>query len=98
VADGVRRPPAARRAPLSAVRRSPSKTLDGRVRAWARQRYFLDANRWRDVVYVLVLFPLAIIELFVALFLWAASLTLLAMPLVVAGMSVGGAFERLSTR
>ncbi len=67
------------------------------VRAWGETQ-FLDANRWRDVVYVLVLFPLAVLELAVVLFLWAASLTLLVSPLVVAGLSAGGVFERLSTR
>jgi signal transduction histidine kinase len=67
------------------------------VRAWGETQ-FLDANRWRDVVYVLVLVPLAVLELAVVLFLWAASLTLLLMPLVVAVLSARGAFEQLSTR
>jgi signal transduction histidine kinase len=80
--------------PYGGLPRSP---LGPWLRAWGETQ-FLDANRWRDVVYVLVLFPLAILELSVVLFLWAASITLLAMPLVVAGLSAGGAFERLSTR
>ena len=90
------------RRPLVAHRYRP---YDGLPRSpigpWLRaggETQFLDANRWRDVVYVLVLFPLAILELTLMLFLWAASLTLLAMPLVVAGLSASGGLERLSTR
>src|SRR5262245_19287691 len=39
------------------------------LRAWAEAE-FLDANRWRDVVYILVLFPLAILEFVVSMVLW----------------------------
>ena len=42
---------------------------------------FLDVNRWRDVVYVLVAFPLAVLELVVAIALWSTSLVLLSVPL-----------------
>jgi signal transduction histidine kinase len=42
---------------------------------------FLDINRWRDVVYVFVAFPLTVLELAVTVGLWGASLALLSMPL-----------------
>jgi signal transduction histidine kinase len=42
---------------------------------------FLDLNRWRDVVYVFVAFPLTLLELVVAAVLWVGSLVLLSMPL-----------------
>jgi hypothetical protein len=41
---------------------------------------FLDVSRWRDVVYVFVAFPLAVLEFAVSVGLWAASLGLLSMP------------------
>ncbi len=59
------------------------------IRAWAETQ-FLDPNRWRDVVYILVLFPLAILEFSVSLGLWASAVALVASPLVLAGLrSVG---------
>jgi signal transduction histidine kinase len=75
----------------------PYRPFDGRprrpfgpwVRAWAETE-FLDANRWRDVVYILVLAPLAALEFAVAVGLWAAAIGLVAAPLVLAGLrSVG---------
>ncbi len=42
---------------------------------------FADLNRWRDVLYVAVNFPLVIIEFVVVLTVWALSLWLLTMPL-----------------
>lgn len=42
---------------------------------------FLDIDRWRDVVYVLIAFPLAVLEFVVVVVLWAAALGLLALPL-----------------
>ena len=45
---------------------------------------FFDLSRWRDVVYVLVAFPLAILEFVVALSLWALAIGLLSMPVWVA--------------
>jgi signal transduction histidine kinase len=42
---------------------------------------FLDVARWRDVVYVLVAFPLAILEAVVMFVLWTLAVTLLAVPL-----------------
>ena len=41
---------------------------------------FLDMARWRDVVYVLIAFPLAILEFVVAAVLWSVSLFLLSLP------------------
>jgi signal transduction histidine kinase len=76
----------------------PYRTFDGPprrpygtwVRGWAETE-FLDANRWRDVVYVLVLFPLAILEFTVAVGLWASAIGLVATPLLIEGLrSLGG--------
>jgi len=55
------------------------------LRAWAETQ-FLDANRWRDVVYILVLFPLAILEFTVVVSLWVTAIALVASPFVVAGL------------
>jgi signal transduction histidine kinase len=41
---------------------------------------FLDLNRWRDVVYVFVAFPLAVLELAGVLVLWSVGLVLLSAP------------------
>ena len=43
------------------------------LRTWAEAQ-FLDANRWRDVVYVLILLPLGILEFVVAIGLWLLGL------------------------
>jgi signal transduction histidine kinase len=62
--------------------------------AWLRQYaegQFLDVNRWRDVVYVLIGFPLAVIEFVVVVVLWAAVVGLLIGTLVLIGpWPVGG--------
>jgi signal transduction histidine kinase len=52
---------------------------------------FVDVNRWRDVVYVFVAFPLTALELIVIAVLWSGSLALLSLPLwfVTAGMPAG---------
>ena len=42
---------------------------------------FADENRWRDVLYVAVNFPLSIIEVFVVGALWAVALWLVTMPI-----------------
>ena len=42
---------------------------------------FLDLNRWRDVVYVLIAFPLAALEFAVIVVLWAGAIGLLSMPI-----------------
>jgi len=62
---------------------------------------FADENRWRDVLYVAVNFPLSIIEFVVIATVWAISLWLLTMPfwydavagdpLIVIGMLAGAA-------
>ena len=41
---------------------------------------FLDLNRWRDVIYVLVAFPLTILELMASVSLWVAAIGLMALP------------------
>ena len=71
----------------------PRRPYGAWVRDWAETE-FLDANRWRDVVYVLILFPLATLELTVALMLWLAAIALLATPLLLAGL--GTLSSRLS--
>jgi signal transduction histidine kinase len=55
------------------------------LRDWAEVQ-FLDANRWRDVIYVLVLFPLALIEFLVVVGLWLAAVGLITSPLVISGL------------
>jgi len=52
---------------------------------------FVDINRWRDVVYVFVAFPLTVLEFIVVAVLWSASLALLSLPvlLVTAGLPAG---------
>jgi signal transduction histidine kinase len=42
---------------------------------------FVDANRWRDVVYVGVALPLTILEFSVTIVLWGLSVSLLSLPL-----------------
>jgi len=59
------------------------------LRGWAEAE-FLDANRWRDVVYVLILLPLAVLEFMVALFLWVAAIAFVVAPLVLAGLRAAG--------
>jgi signal transduction histidine kinase len=51
---------------------------------------FLDTSRWRDVVYVIVAFPLAVLELVVVVALWAASLALLCVPVWYAASGLAG--------
>ena len=46
------------------------------LRTWAEAE-FLDASRWRDVVYCLVLIPLALLEFVVSIGLWVAAAGLL---------------------
>ena len=42
---------------------------------------FLDVARWRDVVYVLVAFPLALLEAIAVIVLWALTAVLLSLPI-----------------
>jgi signal transduction histidine kinase len=51
------------------------------VRQWAEAE-FLDANRWLDVLYVLVAFPLTVIQFTVSVVLWSLSASLLLAPLI----------------
>ena len=75
----------------------PYRPYDGLPRtpygAWLRgwgETQFLDADRWRDVVYALVLFPLAILEFTVVVGLWVAAVVLVVVPLLVAGRASSG--------
>lgn len=43
---------------------------------------FMDENRWRDVIYVLVAFPLTTIEFLLDIAVWLSALMLLVMPFV----------------
>jgi signal transduction histidine kinase len=53
---------------------------------------FLDMNRWRDVVYVFVAFPLAVLEAGVAITLWLGAIALLSVPLTPALLRVPESF------
>ncbi len=72
-----------RRAALGASDRllpHPYRPLRGRVVDIIRAE-FADENRWRDVLYVAVNLPLAIIEFVVIATVWTLALSLLTMPL-----------------
>ncbi|MFI5255388.1 MAG: sensor histidine kinase [Candidatus Limnocylindrales bacterium] len=51
------------------------------IRQWAEAE-FLDQNRWRDVVYAVVSFPLTMLEFIVAVTLWALALALVSAPAI----------------
>jgi len=57
---------------------------------------FLDINRWRDVIYVLVAFPLTVLELTASLVLWVVAIGLLALPLTWGALGSPGATLTLS--
>jgi signal transduction histidine kinase len=62
---------------------------------------FADESRWRDVLYVVVNFPLAVIEFAVVATLWALALWLLSMPFwydAVPGATLPGYLDWLSGR
>ena len=63
----------------------PARPYGAWLRAWAEAE-FLDEARWRDVVYVLVVCPLAIFELSLVLALGTAAVALILSPLIVAGL------------
>jgi signal transduction histidine kinase len=72
-----------RRATLGESRRllaHPYRPLRGGIRAVLRAE-FADENRWRDVLYVGVNLPLAIIEFVFIVAVWSLTLSLLTMPL-----------------
>ena len=58
----------------------PYKPLRGGGFVGLLRALFADESRWRDVLYVAVNLPLALIEFIVVLFLWGAALALLTMP------------------
>jgi signal transduction histidine kinase len=53
---------------------------------------FLDANRWRDVGYVFIAFPLTVLEFTAVVALWSATLFLLSVPVwtLLTGEVLGG--------
>ena len=60
------------------------------LRAWAEAQ-FLDVDRWRDVVYVLLLFPLAVLEFTLALVLWVMAVAFtIAGPIAILVRLAGG--------
>jgi signal transduction histidine kinase len=76
----------------------PYQPLRGGIVAILRAE-FADENRWRDVLYVGVNFPLAVIEFTVVALAWWCSLWLLTMPLwydSIAGASLPTWFEPLA--
>lgn len=58
----------------------PYRATGSNPREWVAA-VFMDMNRWRDVVYVFVAFPLTILEASIVVALWLASLALLTLPL-----------------
>ncbi len=62
---------------------APARPYGTWLRAWAEAE-FMDANRWRDVVYILVLFPLAILEFTVVITLWVTAIALVVAPILFA--------------
>jgi signal transduction histidine kinase len=63
---------------------SPSQPYDVWLRAYAEGQ-FLDLNRWRDVVYAVLAFPMALLECVVVIGLWSAVLGLAIATLVLVG-------------
>jgi len=71
----------------------PRRPYGAWIRQWAEAE-FIDTSRWRDVAYVVVSFPLTILEFTVAVALWAAAVGLVATPVVFAGLrSLGFRFS-----
>lgn len=64
--------------PLNGLPRAPYGAW---LQGWAEAE-FLDPDRWRDVIYILVLLPLATIEFAIVLGLWVAALSLVSLPLL----------------
>ena len=74
----------------------PYRPLDGMPRApygaWLRgwaEAEFLDVDRWRDVIYVLLLFPLGIMEFTLAFILWVAAIALTVAGIAVVAVRLG---------
>ncbi|MGD0861870.1 MAG: sensor domain-containing protein [Candidatus Limnocylindrales bacterium] len=68
------------------LRPHPYRQFGHGLRAVAEAE-FMDENRWRDVIYVLVSFPLTILEFVLTVALWAASLALLLTPILYYGVA-----------
>ena len=76
----------------------PYKRLEGRILDVLRAE-FADENRWRDVLYVVVNFPLVILEFVVVAVVWWLALLLLTSPVwydAVAGATLPGLLDPLS--
>ena len=67
------------------LRPHPYRAYGHGLRAIAEAE-FMDENRWRDVIYVLVSFPLTLIEFVLIVVFWATSLGLLLTPVGVFGL------------
>jgi signal transduction histidine kinase len=63
------------------LRPHPYRPLGSGARGMA-EAIFMDENRWRDVVYVVVCFPMALLEWVLSFVLWTCSLALLFTPAV----------------
>ena len=74
--------------PLNGLPRAPYGAW---LRGWAEAE-FLDVDRWRDVVYVLILLPLAVMEFSLAFVLWvtAVALTVGGLAAVAIRLGTGG--------
>jgi signal transduction histidine kinase len=66
--------------PLNGMPRAPYGAW---IRTWAEAE-FLDANRWRDVVYILISVPLAGLEFLLAIGLWIIAVALILAPILAA--------------
>ena len=71
--------------PYRPLNGTPHAPYGAWLRTWAEAE-FLDGNRWRDVVYVLVLFPLAVLEFSVTVVLWVTAAALLVGPMLLAAI------------
>jgi signal transduction histidine kinase len=63
------------------LRPHPYRSLGRGVRALAEAE-FMDENRWRDVIYVLVSFPLTILEFTLFAIVWSLAIGLMVAPLL----------------
>jgi signal transduction histidine kinase len=67
--------------PYRPLRLTPSAPYGPWLRQWM-EAAFLDRNRWLDVAYLVVAFPLVILEFAVAFIAWSLAIAFLAVPLV----------------
>lgn len=78
----------------------PYRPLRGGILDLVRAE-FADESRWRDVLYVVVNFPLAVLEFLVVIALWSVAISLLTMPLwydAVAGVTLPSYLDGLAGR